>query len=237
MTTTWNAHIEVRSRDLPNDRIDELMDATADYAGVISQSPRGWVSIRLTVPGESLAQATRTATLVAESATGSLALAAEVVESREFDAREGFVTVPDLIGATEAAERLGLSRMRVNQLIAENKLESILVGKSHAITLSSVRAMELQTVGFQIGPSSGIDFDAIREDVLDPAYEKLRGPGLFPTYEASEARKAGEKFDEKLADAWDETVAEMREQLKRHGYDADELEIMPFRTRREYGSK
>lgn len=47
---------------------------------------------------------------------------------------------PDTISATEAAERLGVSRMRVTQLCNEGKIRSAMIGSSLFVNLDDVMA-------------------------------------------------------------------------------------------------
>lgn len=235
--STYNAYIEVRATDVSESHVDELMDALADYHGTVSESARGWLALRLSVPGDSLAQATRTAILVAESETGATAIAAEVLTEEEFAARQGFVPVPDLIGATQAAERLGVSRMRVNQMLDEHKLPSILIGKTHAIPLSAVKALEATTVALGVEPGPLDLTPEQMRSVFDPAYEALRDVGVFPAQAAAVARAAGEEHDAAAANAWEHVEAETLGRIADLGQKVDGQHLVAHRTRREFGAR
>ena len=50
----------------------------------------------------------------------------------------------DAISVTEAAERLGLSRTRVYQLIYEHKLDCRISGKTRLVPVDSLRAFQRQ---------------------------------------------------------------------------------------------
>src|SRR5437870_2103002 len=77
-----------------------------------------------------LVQACTTAVLLVEAATGAAAIAAEVMTEEEFNAREGFDEIPELLGAAEAAELLGVSRQRVDQLAAAGKIQAVPIGRN-----------------------------------------------------------------------------------------------------------
>ena len=117
------------------------MDALADYHPAVWTSPRGWLSVTITVPAENLRQAAATALAVVEQAAGAPAVSIDVMATDEFDARAGFVPVPDLVGTSEAAEILGVSRQRVLQLARSGALPASPVGgKALAFPRSAVEA-------------------------------------------------------------------------------------------------
>jgi len=142
----YNAAVEVAIKASEAERrADELMDALAAYHVAVGSSPRGWLEARISVPAETLVQATTTALAVVESATGAGAIACEVMTEEEFAARDGFEVVPDLLGVTEAAEALGVTRQRIDQLVHAGKLQSIRVGaRGRGYTRSSVEALAAQ---------------------------------------------------------------------------------------------
>jgi excisionase family DNA binding protein len=151
MNTNYIARVEVDRRAdsvAPGD-VDELMDELAEYAVAVGRSARGWLEIGMTVPGVNLRQATATALAVVELAVGPLALGAklllcEVTTEDEADARDGFVTLPSLIGTTEAAEILGVSPQRVGQLVNAGQLSAASVGRSLALARYEVEQFAQQ---------------------------------------------------------------------------------------------
>lgn len=139
----YNAVVEVDRKDAAD--VDALMDQLEHHHPAVGISPRGWLEARISLPAETLTQACTTATLIVEAATGAAAIACEVMTEDEFDAREGFEPVPDLLGVTEAAEILGVSRQRIDQLVHAGKIQSIPVGaRSRGYTRSSVEALAAQ---------------------------------------------------------------------------------------------
>lgn len=138
----YNAAVEVATKNVDEDHIDELMGTLATYHVAVGQSARGWLEARISLPAESLAQACATAAAVVETATGSAAIACEVMTEDEFAAREGFTIEPDLVSAAQAAEILGVSRERVRQLAVAGHLQEVpWEGRSKAFTRSSVTAL------------------------------------------------------------------------------------------------
>jgi excisionase family DNA binding protein len=125
----YHASIELESRDVDADRVDILMELLADLHPSISVSPRGWLTVDVTVPAESLRQAASIAIPVVEAAAAAPPIVADVQLEREFDARSGFVPVPELIGVNDAAELLGVSPQRIHQMIDEHKLSAHRVGQ------------------------------------------------------------------------------------------------------------
>ena len=135
---SFNVHLELDLRDPEEKYSIELHDQLTSYGPSVGSSPRGYLSVRLTFPADGLLQATTTAVTVVERLSGLTAIACTAMSQEEFDAREGTVPLPDLIGVTEAAAMLGLSRARVNQMIGEGKLQSVRVGNSNALVLAQV---------------------------------------------------------------------------------------------------
>lgn len=138
---TYNAAVEVATKDTSEDLVDELMDQLATYHPAIGLSPRGWLEVRLSVPAENLVQACVTATTVVEAFAGAVAIAAEVMTEDEFDARQGFASEPELVSVSEAAEILGVSNERVRQLAVDRRIQTVPVGGRRGYVRSSVEAL------------------------------------------------------------------------------------------------
>lgn len=136
----WAAHVEVRRRTEPTaDELDELMDALGPFHAAIGMTPRGWLGFRLSVPAEGVRQAALVATALVQAAgPGLVPLSLEVMPEDEWDARQGFVPMTSLIGASQAALMLGVTRQRVIQMVDEGKLPGQLVGRSTVIPRSAV---------------------------------------------------------------------------------------------------
>lgn len=138
----YNAAVEVATKRYGEDTADELMEALAAYHPSVGTSARGWLEARISVPAESLLQASTTALAVVEQATGAAAIAAEVMTEEEFAAREGFTVEPDIVSSADAAELLGVSGARIRQLAADGRLQEIpTAGRSKVFTRSSVLAL------------------------------------------------------------------------------------------------
>ncbi|GAB3988947.1 helix-turn-helix domain-containing protein [Nocardioides marmoraquaticus] len=146
MTTSYNATIEYKKRAdvvLPVD-VDHLMDSLAEYHPAVGSSPRGWLEITITLPAASVAQAATTALAVVTEAVRGFAISAEplvaaVMTTEEFDARAGMQPLPELVSSAEAAELLGVSRQRVNQLVEAGQLQGEHVGRALVLPRAAVQ--------------------------------------------------------------------------------------------------
>jgi excisionase family DNA binding protein len=140
MPHMYNALIEVNERTpLTDSRIDALMDAISDYHGTVSQHPRGWVTLRITLPAENLTQATRTAITLAEHTTQASALRCDTMLEEEFDLRNGFDAAPELITVSEAARVLNITRQAVLKQINDGKWKTARrVGRDWTLALSEL---------------------------------------------------------------------------------------------------
>ena len=111
---------------------DFLMDDLESLHVGVGSSPTGRLSVRMTFPAETVEQAFRVGTAIVEKAvarwnadlTPSLEVA-EILTEAEFDRREGWAHIPDLIGVPEAADILGVSRQRVLQLVESGRFASV----------------------------------------------------------------------------------------------------------------
>jgi excisionase family DNA binding protein len=132
---SYNARVEVDDRApiTSGVDVDAWMEVLGQYRGAPSMSVRGFREASLFVPAETLAQATSTAVAVVSSMYGAKAIAAEVMTEKEFDAREGWMTLPELISVSEAAELLGVSRQAVLDRIRRGTLQAEKVGDSYVI--------------------------------------------------------------------------------------------------------
>ncbi len=142
----YNATVEVAVKNATAEQYaDDLMGALATYSVAVGTSARGWLEVRLSVPAESLLQATTTALSVVETAAGAGAIACEVMTEDEFAAREGFTTEPDIVSTEDAAALLGVSAERVRQHLRAGRLQEVPTsGRGKVFTRSSVLALRDQ---------------------------------------------------------------------------------------------
>lgn len=117
------------------DRIHEQLDSFDVALGI---STRGWRSATLTTPAENLRQAMAAAVALVEAAFGAPAIVCEAMTDSEFDIRQGWTPVPDLVSVSQAAQLLGVSRQRVLQRIAEHTLPATQVGRDYVIPRTAV---------------------------------------------------------------------------------------------------
>ncbi|SDP33616.1 DNA binding domain-containing protein, excisionase family [Nakamurella panacisegetis] len=104
----------------------------------MSRSDRGRVEVIITLPADTLRQAITTALPLLEQAGDVPVISLEVMTTDEFDTRNGIDPIPDLVSVSGAAELLGVTRTRVQQLIDEGKLPGSMVGRTYVIPRAAV---------------------------------------------------------------------------------------------------
>lgn len=133
----YNAQVEVELRDTAAP--EQAIDALAEHHPATWQSDRGWCGATISLPAESLAQATSAAVaLVSAAYGGAPAIACEVMTEDERDAREGWAPTPELLSVTEVAEQLGITRQAVLQRINSGSLPARKVGQGWAIPAGAI---------------------------------------------------------------------------------------------------
>lgn len=128
--TEYNARFEYRTRE-PVD--DHLIHALIDYHPATGRSPRGWAEVTISLPAETLRQATVTALALAEAALAVEVLVIEVLPSAEHDARLGLAPLPELLSVTETAARLGVSRTAVLKRLESGSLTGQKIGSTWVV--------------------------------------------------------------------------------------------------------
>ncbi|MDI1290608.1 MAG: excisionase family DNA-binding protein [bacterium] len=141
----YQTTIELGGQILTDDEADTILDALEQYHPAIGYTD-GNASVLITVPAESLRQAVTTGLALIATATDREPFGVAAMTEAAWDAREGFVPVPELIGADEAAVILGVSRPRIPQLVAEGKLPATKVGNSFAFARATVEALASRRV-------------------------------------------------------------------------------------------
>lgn len=122
-------------------RVEGWMDALANYSPAVGRTARGWSELIITVPARSLEQAASTGLALLVRAAGQIERF-EVLTTDEFDRRADDVDMPDLVGATEAADIIGITRQRVQQMAETGALPSRKVGgKALVFPRSTVEAI------------------------------------------------------------------------------------------------
>lgn len=116
---------------------DAVLDALADYHAAVWPSDTGRLVVVLTLPAESLRQAVSTGLALVEQTTGR-AVTVEALPTDVADARDGVPVLPALVGVSEAAEILGVSRQRVLQLVAAGTLPAQRAGNAVVLQRAAV---------------------------------------------------------------------------------------------------
>lgn len=137
----YSITIEVDDKTaLTADDVDRIHEQLEAFDVALGMSRRGWRSANMTTPAGSMRQAMAIAVSLVESAFGANAIAVEAMTDDEFDVRQGWAPVPDLVSVSQAAELLGVSRQRVLQRIQEHTLPATQVGRDYVIPRSAVAA-------------------------------------------------------------------------------------------------
>lgn len=114
--------------------VDGLTEAAAEaiavnltaFSASVSAPARGRVSVRITIPATDAGQAARAAAAVTAEALdaaglgGAAHVGIEVLTERDFDAREQFEAVPELVSVGDIAARLGISRQAALRQLKES---------------------------------------------------------------------------------------------------------------------
>ena len=125
--TATLAHPFERMREA---QTDAIIEALLEYHPAIGTGSTGGADVTISLPADSLAQATKTATaLVAFLHPVGL----EVMPTELWDRREGLEPVPDFLSVAQAAERLGVTRQAVLQRIEAGKLPAQRIGSVWAV--------------------------------------------------------------------------------------------------------
>lgn len=142
----YQVTIDLPGPPLTDDEADRALDALAEHHAVIGYE-NGSPSILITVPADTLRQALTTGLALAGQASDRDPLGISALLEQEWDRREGFVPVPDLIGATEAAQLLGVSRQRIAQMVDEGKLPATRAGNAFVFARPTVETLAEQKTG------------------------------------------------------------------------------------------
>lgn len=138
-TTTRVAGQRGPTRDATMQR---ALEQLAPWHPAVSESAAGNLVATITIAAENLRQAVATGLIIVEDATGLTALAlVEALPEEVRDARQGWDAKSDMLSVTETADRLGVSRQRVLQMIDEGKLPRTRVGRSYTLPAAAVDAL------------------------------------------------------------------------------------------------
>lgn len=138
MSDHYVVELELDTRP-PAAALDAILDHLADWHASAGAVQSGNLGITLTLPADGLRQAVATALALVEPIAPSLTVRA--LPERIRDERQGWEAVDDTISALEAAEILGVSRQRVQQMVAEGKLPRRRVGRGYVFPRAAVEAL------------------------------------------------------------------------------------------------
>ena len=136
----FSAHLEFARPKPTAEAAEKVIDAFESFHPASGESTAGRLDVQISVPGETLAQAI-TIALNAAQVAGLEVIKIDAMPEAEFDRRLGLEPLPALVGTSEAAEILGVSRQRIQQLHAGGQLPGQQVGgKSLAFSRAAVDA-------------------------------------------------------------------------------------------------
>lgn len=137
MSTQYIATVTVATKTAD---VDTVMEQLADYHVSLGENARGYANPTIAVTAETLAQATRTALAVVVDALDAPAIALDITTAEEFDAREGWEHVPDLVTVAQAAATLGVTKQAVQKRIDAGSLPATRVGNLQVLPASAISA-------------------------------------------------------------------------------------------------
>jgi hypothetical protein len=107
---------------------DLLVDTFKTFHPAAGPVGNGNIDVWLTLPGVDAYDVSQIATALASKVQRPL-IALEVLPTADFDRRVGLTPVPELIGADEAADILGISRQAVSKKFSSGALPGHRVGE------------------------------------------------------------------------------------------------------------
>ncbi|MFD7980255.1 hypothetical protein [Streptomyces sp. NPDC059071] len=121
MTQAWSIYVELGRRDAPDDLYEDLYEHLAAAAPSVGTAPNGNLSARVLVEASTARQAIDTGLKTVTAAAKNLGITepvvgVEAITEEELDRRNADPAVPPLVGVSEIAELLGVTRGRAGQL-------------------------------------------------------------------------------------------------------------------------
>lgn len=144
----YAVQVELDHRGVSNDDVDRIHERLDDWNVSITENLAGYLELTLTVPANSLRQATSTAlALAAEIGTPTMIHAAsEAIR----DQRGTLDELPELVSVPEAGEILGYTRQNVLHLIDIGKLPAKKVARDYIIIKAALGPL------MQAGPENHV---------------------------------------------------------------------------------
>lgn len=142
----YQVDAELAGKPLTGTEAERALEGLPGLSAVIADR-YGHPDVLVTISADSTIQATTLGVSTIEHATGRTVTAVAVTPTELWDARQGFVPLPELIGATEAAQLLGVSRQRIAQLVDEGKLPARRAGNALVFARGTVEAYQTHRVG------------------------------------------------------------------------------------------
>lgn len=128
--------VELEERAPSEQRVRSLLAGLRLLQPTIGTSPRGWLEVKLTVPGDSLAQAAFLATAAVGHVTGRPP--STVAERLPAAANPDGTILPNMMSVAEAAWHLGVPEEAVIKIIENHTLPAFKVDGLYAVPRSAV---------------------------------------------------------------------------------------------------
>ncbi|WP_433330008.1 hypothetical protein [Spirillospora sp. CA-294931] len=129
--TAWAARVEwAPATDLTDEHFAELAEHLTPYSASVGLEPNGNPSAQLTIEARTLRQAFDGAVRAVEAACKATGIAfalrgAEIITWAEFERREAEPLVPPLVGLTESAQILGVTRQRAATIVEDHDVHVV----------------------------------------------------------------------------------------------------------------
>ena len=135
----YQVDAELTGKPLTDHEAERALDELPGLSAVLAHNS-GRPDVLLTISADSVVQAAALGVAAIERATGRTVEACTITPSELWDRRQGFIPIPELIGATEAAAVLGVTRQRIAQLVDEGKLPARRAGNALVFARGTVEA-------------------------------------------------------------------------------------------------
>lgn len=142
----YQVDVELAGPELSAAEAERAMDALPHLSAAIGWNG-GHSDVIITVNADDVVQAGVVGVAAIERATGRTVAVLAVVPTKMWDERQDFLPVPELVGASEAAEILGVTRQRIAQLVEEGKVPAQRAGSALVFARSTIEAIARTRAG------------------------------------------------------------------------------------------
>ncbi|MFD9061830.1 hypothetical protein ACFVZ3_09945 [Kitasatospora purpeofusca] len=126
IATQWSAYVELATTEVDDSQFEHLLEILDEHSPALGFAPSGNFYAQLSVEAgtarKALDLALKTVTEAARTVgAGRDVLGVELMTQDEFERRLSEPQIPELVGLSEVASLLEVSRQRVGQLVTEHQ--------------------------------------------------------------------------------------------------------------------